>query len=293
MPTKQRIDWLASRGLTFLLGAVVGTAGVLPSIARQAPAPQAGVANPQEHALDANLYMQTAAEYHAACLQTYGWATERLRSKLVAFQSPGKRPAVVLDLDETVFDNSGFQSFLDRERRDYSDPLWETWERDFPEEVRPVPGAKAFIAAAEQMGVVVVYLSNRLVKYRDSTVAALKHLGLNTEGLEERLLLKDQSSDKTTRRRLAEQRYQVLLYVGDNLRDFSEEFVAPRLAPQDEAAQRQAILDRYAQVRKAGYHWGTDWIILPNPVYGEWQRLLGPDPRQKLRPTQMKPPANR
>jgi acid phosphatase len=44
---------------------------------------------------------------------------------------------------------------------------------------------------------------------------------------------------------------------------------------------------RYAAVDSAASHWGVDWFILPNPVYGEWEKLLGDQPRLKLRATKM------
>ena len=48
---------------------------------------------------------------------------------------------------------------------------------------------------------------------------------------------------------------------------------------------RQRLVDRAAQ------HWGADWFVLPNSSYGEWERLLGANPVERLRPTQMPPPA--
>jgi acid phosphatase len=193
-----------------------------------------------------------------------------------------------MDLDETVLDNSGYQSFLDRDRLNNSDALWTIWERDFPQEVRLIPGAKAFIEAAEHLGVTVVYLSNRNEKQVASTIAALKNNGLSVEGVDGRLLLKTTTSDKTERRKIAEGRFNVLIYLGDNLRDFSEEFKAPQLASNDDAGQKKAIAERAAGVRRSNYRWGNDWFILPNPVYGEWQRLCGDNPRGKLKVTAMK-----
>jgi acid phosphatase len=273
--------------VSLLIGAAVGSSGMMNSLALPTAAPQALV-NPQEHALDANLYMQTAAEYRAVCLQTYNLATERLRQKLTITRHADLRPAVVMDLDETVMDNSAYQSFLDREGLNYSDATWEIWERDFPHEVGLIPGAKAFIEAAEQLGVAVVYISNRDEKYRDKAIAALKASGLSVEGIDYRLLLETTSSDKTERRKIAESRFNVLIYVGDNLRDFSEEFRAPRLDANDDAAQKKAIAERADKVQRANYHWGSDWFILPNAVYGEWQRVLGANPRSKLKVTAMK-----
>jgi acid phosphatase len=237
--------------------------------------------------------MQTSAEYEAICLQTYSLALERLKMKLASQSMGQKKPAVVMDLDETVIDNSGFQSFLDREKLDYSDTTWDVWERDYPEEVRLVPGAKGFITAAENLGVTVVYLSNRMAKNSAGTKSALTRLGLNIDGIDGRLLLKEAggSSDKTARRKSADEKYAVLMYFGDNLRDFSEEFAAPKVSETDESAQRKAIAERRARVDRAAYRWGNNWIILPNPVYGEWQRLLGKDPRTKLNKTRMVLPA--
>lgn len=287
MQTHQRAAWWMPASVSLVLGIGIGASGIRPLFAGPAPGIQReNNANPQERTLDANLYMQTSAEYRAVCLQTYGWMAERLRSKLAATRNDGPPPAVVMDLDETVVDNAGFQSFLDRERLTYSDALWETWEKQYPEEVRLIPGAKTFIETAEGMGVSVVYLSNRLARNKDATLAALKHNGLNLDNIEERLLLKEDTSNKTVRRQQAEQKYRVLFYVGDNLRDFSEEFVAPKVAT--DAEREQAIQKRGALVEKSRHRWGNDWFILPNPVYGEWQRLISSDkPHNQIRPTKM------
>jgi acid phosphatase len=181
----ERLAWSLA-GL--LVGLSLGSPGLVSLAAPQlAPLPVVAV-HPQERALDANLYMQTAAEYRACCLQTYHWMTERLRSKLAVLPTNGAPPAVVMDLDETVLDNSRFQTFLDRERLTYSDDWWDLWERDYPTEVSLVPGAKAFITTAEDLGVTVVYITNRLTKYRDSTITALDHNGLSTRDIDNRLM---------------------------------------------------------------------------------------------------------
>jgi 5'-nucleotidase (lipoprotein e(P4) family) len=195
-----------------------------------------------------------------------------------------------MDLDETVLDNSAYQSFLYREKALSTAQNWEVWEKSYPQEVRLIPGAKAFIEAAEQLGVAAVYISNRTTKNQTATIAALEHVGLNTSDIGSRLLLRDNASDKTARRKLAEQRFNVLMYFGDNLRDFSEEFVAPNLNANDDAGQKRAIAERLIKTQRANYHWGNDWIVLPNPVYGEWTRLLGEEPGKKFRPTEMKMP---
>ena len=131
-------------------------------------------------------------------------------------------------------------------------------------------------------GVTVIYLSNRMTKYKDSTVKALARNGLNVAGVADRLYLKDGSSDKTARRKVAEQQFRVPMYFGDNLRDFSEEF---KVKP-----GQTTVASRAAQVDAAADKWGKSWIILPNPSYGEWERLLHPDVTEDLRPTKLTMP---
>lgn len=244
--------------------------------------------NPQERTLDANLYMQTSAEYRAVCIQTYNWATERLTQKLAHLDDSSKPPAVVMDLDETVVDNAGFQSYLDREKLTYSEEVWEKWESGFPTEVRLIPGAKSFIERAEAMGVTVIYLSNRLAKHKEVTIKAINHVGLSTEGIDQRLLLKEDSSNKSKRRAQAAENYRIVMLVGDNLRDFSEDFGTPQKDFKDPVNGDIAMRQRWSAVDRHAYKFGGDWIVLPNPVYGEWQKLLGPNARGMLRPTGMK-----
>jgi acid phosphatase len=286
---KPSAAWTVPLALGIVIGWGAANFGGAPS--RADPATPAAP-NPQEADLDANLYMQTAAEYRACCLGIYQSAADRLAAVLPGVPRRPLKPAVVFDLDETVFDNSRFQTFLDRERLPYKDEYWDLWEDKYPNEVGLVPGAKGFIERAEKLGVTCVYISNRQEKFRASTVTALAHNGLNTDDLDARLLLSpDGSSDKAARREQAAARYRVLMYFGDNLRDFSEWFAAPAgMKPDDNEGQARAIRERYRKVDDAAGHWGVDWFVLPNPVYGEWTKLLGSNPRLKLRPTTMKLP---
>ena len=134
--------------------------------------------------------------------------------------------------------------------------------------------------------------TNRLEEHRQSTVKALAGLGLNTNNIEKRLLLKrkGETSNKSLRREAVEAVNNVLLYVGDNLRDFSETFAAPNMDSGNNQALLQAMQARSNQVDAAASHWGIDWFILPNPLYGEWEKFLGEQPKLKLRPTKMKLP---
>jgi acid phosphatase len=269
------------------LAAGIAMTGLLSPLAAEKQEKGPPGPNPRELALESTLYAQHAAEFRACCLQAYRLAGDRLKGKLAGGAADGlKPPAVVLDLDETVFDNGSFQSFLDRERFNYEDRWWDQWEENWPDEVRLIPGAGAFLELADRSGVKVFFVSNRHERFKNSTLKALQNLGIATAGVEDRLLLKTDTSDKTRRRRSVEKNHRVLLYVGDQLRDFSEEFIATKDATTAEK-RIAGIAARNAKVDAHANRFGDDWIVVPNPVYGEWQKLHGSDPRSMLRPTKM------
>lgn len=254
------------------------------SAAEELPAPRVVVReDPPNRSLDANLWMQVSAEYRACCYQAYNVARRRLTEKVRDVPPGGwaKPPAVVLDLDETVLDNGEFQTRLARNGLGYDQATWDDYERTGYAQVRLVPGAKAFIDEAKRLGVTIVYITNRQQKkeFRDGTLNALEALGIEVPG--DNLLGATDTSDKTTRRRLAEYRYTVLLYLGDNLRDFHEgdfrSIVDNTKFPKvtDPARLREAIVARAAAVDRCEDLFGREWIILPNPVYGEWAKVLG------------------
>ena len=224
--------------------------------------------NPQERGLDANLWMQTAGEYRACCLQTYRLAGERLEKKVKETPpTKGKPFAVVMDLDETVLANTGYQTWLYKYGQDFSDKSWEEWEKNHFDEVQLVPGARAFIGKAEKAGVTVVYLSNRSEKNRAGTIAALEHVGLSTRNIEKRLLLltKKTGSDKTSRPEAGSGE----LPGADAVRrqsahDFDERFKANKVGEYDVAGQNKGIAERLKLVDELHF-----------PVFPDKVRRLG------------------
>jgi 5'-nucleotidase (lipoprotein e(P4) family) len=248
---------------------------------QDSPAPLAPPAykaeEPANRALDANLYMQTSAEYRASCYQAYNLAADRLE-KLVqgekAKPKQSKKLAVVMDLDETVFDNAGFQAMLLRSGLAWDERLWDAWEAHDSDKIALIPGAREFIREAKKLGVSVIYISNRSDKLRDQTKKALERLKIPVEA-DNRLKLSTGESDKTARRQEVERDYTVLLYVGDNLRDFDEAFRCSKIENETSGELERAIKARKDAVDKQKAIWGEKWIILPNPAYGEWTKPLG------------------
>jgi 5'-nucleotidase (lipoprotein e(P4) family) len=218
---------------------------------------------PTDRGLDSALFVRVSAEYRACCYQAYTLADERLTAKLAKPRTAGKPPAVVLDLDETVLDNGGFQARQVQTRQaKMDDKLWAAWEKDDGGKVALVPGAKEFLAVLKEKKVEAVYITNRSETHRQELHAVLKRFDIDVPD-EQLLLFKDDKSDKTERRAKAAEMFDVLLWVGDNLRDFDNVFKHDK---EKGADGRKAAVDE----RRTKF--GTDWIILPNPVYGEWTK---------------------
>jgi 5'-nucleotidase (lipoprotein e(P4) family) len=245
-------------------------------VAGQAPSapPAFRSEDPPYRGLDANLYMRSAAEYRACCFQAFNLAAERLKAAVAAAHSTD-RLAVILDLDETILDNSGFQAAQTRSNLAFDQRLWELWELHEGERVGLVPGAKEFVTAAVSLGVTPIYISSRDRTYHEQTKQVLARLQLPLSD-DRWLMLADATtgSDKTSRRTAAEKEFSVVLLIGDNLRDFDEAF---RFSSTLVAAgkRNEAIDARAVAVDRRRAEFGDRFIILPNPAYGEWNKVLG------------------
>lgn len=280
------MNTLLKAGLWFLMSLAVAS---LPgAMFGQAPARAEEYSSPPPH-LHGNLWMQTSAEYQALCRQTFNSALREIRQTAKKAKrrhgrpvGPDKKPlAVVADLDETILDNARFQSEMDAAvwangmDIGFTPKRWEQWERDNPVEVGLVPGAGPFIAEVEQLKIVMVYVSNRLEDLKASTIRALAHNGVNTQGLEldteVRLLLKEPEkpggSSKLGRIKQVDEKYHVVAYLGDNLGDFPA-------SPEPSQDRTRQLAARRQYVESSADLWGTRYFMLPNPVYGSWDQIL-------------------
>jgi 5'-nucleotidase (lipoprotein e(P4) family) len=179
------------------------------------------------------------------------------------FDPCGKRPlAVVLDIDETVLLNLGFESDTAARGAGYDEARWSRWEASGADKVAAVPGAAETLAAVRREGLTIVFNSNRAVTHAQQTAAALEHAGLGPAVLGDTLWLRDpsQPGGKDARRWRIAERYCVVAMAGDQLGDFSDLFNA---APLGVRARRNS-----AKETMVAPLWGAGWFILPNPVYG-------------------------
>ncbi|MBN6152552.1 5'-nucleotidase, lipoprotein e(P4) family [Xanthomonas sp. AmX2] len=228
--------------------------------------------------LNAVLWVQRSAEYRALSEQTYRAAADRLDTALKAPNwdalvpeergnaAAGLKPAVVMDVDETVLDNSPYQARLIRNGKEYDELSWDQWVAE--KKARPVPGVVDFAKAASARGITVLYVSNRAVHLTEATLANLRSAGLpvadNSVLLGLGTVVKDceqNGSEKNCRRRLVGQQYRVLMQFGDQLGDFVQ--IAANTP------------DGRAQLLQQYHDWfGERWWMLPNPTYGSWEPAL-------------------
>jgi acid phosphatase len=237
--------------------------------------------------------VQSAAEYRAMCLQTYRLAFEALQRR-VASEKADKPFAIVLDLDETVFDNSAYQSGTFKADMTFSPKTWEVWEKRHGDEVGAVPGSVDFlekVAKMEKPAVSAYFITNR--RERGAALQVLNRLLVSPAakaGLDDRLKERTNGPDKGGRRALVEKTHKVLMWIGDSLADCSSEFDPGTLLKDKNTFPQQvkAIEARRDLVEKNKDRFGYDWFILPNPMYGDWADVLGDEPARHLRDTRFK-----
>ena len=227
--------------------------------------------------LNAVIWIQRSAEYAATTTTIYRAATSELdamlksaESALVAEERSANEaalpPAIVMDVDETVLDNSPYQARLVADGREFNDITWDQWVAE--KKAKPVPGVVEFAKAAEAKGITILYISNRATHLKEATIANLKAEGLPVKNDDVFLGLgtfvadcEQVGSEKLCRRKLAGQQYRVLMQFGDQLGDFVQ-----IVANTPEA--RAELSAQYAD------WWGQRWYMLPNPSYGSWEPAL-------------------
>ena len=211
-----------------------------------------------EQLVMATLWMQSSAEFRALAYQAFNVAAMNLDSFLAAYT--GSKPvAIIVDADETVIDNSAYQAWLIGQDFGYSSKTWTPWME--AAEAAAMPGAKEFLNYVAAKGVEVFYVTNRKMVGYDGTKKNLMDLGFPNVD-EKHLLLRTDSSDKQARRDIVTKDYEVALLMGDNLNDFTSDFA------------KKSVEERLVETDKIQNQWGTRFIVLPNPTYGEWEAAV-------------------
>ena len=218
--------------------------GQLPSIAIQGK-------------LFATAFMQRSAEYHALCLQAFNIA--RLRFDEALKQSSSKPRAIITDVDETILDNSAEEVNRSLQGISFNPVDWKKWTDMAAADT--IPGALGFLKYAATKNVEIFYITNRDENDRAGTLRNLQKFGFpNTD--DEHLLVKQTTSGKEARRQQVMADYDVVLLLGDNLSDFSMLF------------DKKSNEERLQAAKQLSAQFGDRFIVLPNPVYGDWELAL-------------------
>lgn len=218
------------------------------------------------------LWQQTSAEYRALALATFARARAELdraladRTATAALEQEGEYallpPAVVADVDETLLDNSAYEADRIRVGGRYEPVSWNAWVERAG--ALAVPGAVEFARYAAERGVTLFYVTNRAAALEPKTRQNLAAAGFPLAPDLDTVLTPGErgwTSEKSPRRAEVARSFRILLLVGDDLGDFVN---GARARPEE----RVALAERYAD------RWQNDWILLPNPYYGSWERAL-------------------
>ena len=241
---------------------------------------------PEYKTASAILWKRTTAEYPAITRQVYLLAEKRLRYLHQQARLPNSW-AVVLDIDETVLDNSVYDMQRASQGLSWSHDSWLAWVEK--REATVIPGAATFLKIVKELGGQIALVTNRDEATRAATLDNLKACGLLFDYL---LPMQEGKSNKTKRWRwLANQEaLNIIMWIGDQSSDlpileqcqsppapdlFSEDSDAADVTPLStqfgEALEYSLEVDlRQSIVNCAGSY----YFVLPNPIYGGWSKNI-------------------
>jgi len=250
-----------------------------------ASTPGNDTAPPSVDDIDAGVrWAEHSAEYQAVSAQIYAQARRDLPRLLAdpdwtalpgQHDAAGKPPAIILDVDETVVSNAGYQETL--ATRPYTRFRHFDWMRK--NKAVPIRGAAAMIEAARAAGVTVFFLTNRACETFEGvegdcpaeqvTIDDLSETGIPADA--DHVLMAweqpDWSKEKLHRREYVAKTHRVIMLFGDDYGDFVQCTRAKPLPPCTEPATRAS---RHATLATYDAYWGNGWYILPNPMHGSW-----------------------
>lgn len=211
----------------------------------------------QESLVLATIWYQQSPEAKALYYQGFNIAKERVMEYK---KQKGEKPqAVVVDIDETMIDNSPFQGKMIETGKGFTPELWGDWVAQ--ENALATPGAVEFTQFCQSVEINVIYLSNRLVGELEPTLRNMEKLGF-AYVKPENFFLKDSTSAKEPRRLEVSEKFDIILLLGDNLNDFAEVF------------ENRGDDWGVATTNQFCEEFGRRFIAFPNPMYGEWEKNI-------------------
>jgi 5'-nucleotidase (lipoprotein e(P4) family) len=208
------------------------------------------------------LWQQSSGERRALSYQAFTLARMMLDRDLRMNRRLKKPRAVIVDLDETILDNGLNEGMQVRNHVNFNQKDWTAWVNRA--EATAVPGSVEFLNYAAARGVTVFYITNRNETQKQGTATNLKKLGFPNVNDQTLLIQTDLSnSSKEPRRQSVGAKYRIVLLMGDDLNDFAKVFEDSKTVE-----SRIAASDRFKN------EFGKRFIVLPNPMYGNWESAI-------------------
>ncbi len=217
--------------------------------------------NNSEYLTYATLWYQKSAELQAIYYQNFNLAKLMLDKyiKENRLKLKKKPRAIITDIDETVLDNSPYNANLILKGTSYNKETWNAWVNE--KRAKALPGALEFLKYAQEKGIEIFYISNRNTNEIDPTIENLKNEHFPFAD-KEHMFFKTETSDKSIRRNKIAETHEIILLLGDNLRDFDEIFGN---------RGNDAGFNVTAENKNK---FGSVFIVFPNPMYGEWEKHI-------------------
>jgi 5'-nucleotidase (lipoprotein e(P4) family) len=208
------------------------------------------------------LWQQSSGERRALSYQAFALARMMLDRDLRMNRRHGKPRAVIVDLDETVLDNSLNEGMQVKNHVNFNQKDWTAWINRA--EATAVPGAVKFLNYAAAHGVMVFYITNRNDIQKAGTATNLKKLGFPNVNDQTLLVQTDpKDASKEPRRQSVGAKYRIVLLMGDDLNDFAKVF-----------EDSKTVESRIALSDQLKNEFGKRFIVLPNAMYGNWESAI-------------------
>jgi 5'-nucleotidase (lipoprotein e(P4) family) len=204
---------------------------------------------------DAIHWVRNSAEYRVAVTQAYRLAEARIDAIVRERRLVEGTWAVSMDADETIISNSQFE--YERYGKSFSETAWSAWVAR--KEATVLPGVIRSIQKVHDLGGIVVVVTNRTTAQCEDS-----RMNFTAEGIDFDLVLcKTRSSEKEYRWRTIEDGttaanlppLEIAMWVGDNIQDFPDLTQSLRFENESELSD-----------------FGDRFIVIPNPMYGSWER---------------------
>ena len=243
---------IAFAALTLLFSCKVSVTDGQPGV----PGKDAKQISVREYSIAAVLWQQRSAEFRALAYQAFNIAKMQLDDFLINNTQHDKPLAIVTDIDETILDNSPYSGKQIELDEDYTTERWDEWVN--LKNAKEIPGSLEFFKYAASKGVEIFYITNRDEHQKKATLENLKTVGFPNSD-DAHILLRGKDSGKETRRDQVNESHNVIMLIGDNLSDFSYAF------------EKRSGERRNRSTDSLKDYFGNKFIVLPNPIYGDWE----------------------